>query len=92
TGKIVAAGTVAEVSGMARQQVEVHFETEAPAELVDVSGLDQAEVDGSRFTAVLTGSARPLISALAGQPITSIRIEEPDLEEAFLGLYEEREE
>jgi hypothetical protein len=46
-------------------------------------------VDGRRFTAVLTGSVRPLIDALGGQPISSMLIEEPDLEEAFLGLYEE---
>lgn len=88
-GRIVAAGTVNEVRGLARQRVEVWFETDAPRGLVQVPDLGEPRVDGRRFTAVLTGSARPLIDALAGMPIDSILIEEPDLEEAFLGLYEE---
>ncbi len=87
-GRIVAQGTVNEVRGLARQRVEVWFETDAPAGLVQVPGLGEPQVDGRRFTAVLTGPARPLIDALAGMPIDSILIEEPDLEEAFLGLYE----
>jgi ABC-2 type transport system ATP-binding protein len=86
-GSIVAAGTVNEVRGLARQRVEVWFDTPAPAGLAGLPGIGQIVIDGRRFTAVLTGSARPLIDALAGQPISSIQIQEPDLEEAFLGLY-----
>lgn len=86
-GGIVAAGTVNEVRGLARQRVEVWFDTDAPARLAGLPGIGQPVIDGRRFTAVLTGSARPLIDALAGQPIDSIQIQEPDLEEAFLGLY-----
>ena len=85
-GGIVAAGTVNEVRGLARQRVEVWF-TDAPVRLAGLPGIGQVVIDGRRFTAVLTGSARPLIDALAGQPIDSIQIQEPDLEEAFLGLY-----
>ena len=88
-GKIVVEGTVSEVRGLARQRVEVWFETDAPPGLAALPGIGDAQVEGRRFTAVLTGSARPLIDALAGQPIASILIDEPDLEEAFLGLYEE---
>ncbi|HEX5039368.1 MAG TPA: ABC transporter ATP-binding protein [Candidatus Limnocylindria bacterium] len=91
-GKIVAAGTVAEVRGLARQRVEIWFETDAPPGLMALSGLGEAAIDGRRFSAVLTGSARPLIDALSGHPIESIMIQEPDLEEAFLGLYEEAPE
>ena len=88
-GSIVAAGTVNEVRGLARQRVEVWFDTDAPAGLAALPGIGQIVIDGRRFTAVLAGSARPLIDALAGQPISSIQIQEPDLEEAFLGLYTE---
>jgi ABC-2 type transport system ATP-binding protein len=88
-GRIVAEGTVNEVRGLARQRVEVWFETDAPAWLTSLPGIGEPEVEGRRFTAVLTGSARPLIDALGGQPISSIMIQEPDLEEAFLGLYED---
>ncbi len=92
SGKIVTQGTVAEVRGLASQRVEVWFETDAPAGLLQIPGLDEARVEGRQFTAVLSGSARPLIDSLAGMPITSIQIQEPDLEEAFLGLYEEEPE
>ena len=91
-GRIVAQGTVNEIRGLARQRVEVWFETDAPPGLVQVPGLGEPHVEGRRFTAVLTGPARPLIDALGGMPIDSILIEEPDLEEAFLGLYEESDE
>jgi ABC-2 type transport system ATP-binding protein len=90
-GRIVTAGTVNEVRGLARQRVEVWFETDAPAELTRILELGEPRIEGRRFTAILTGSARPLIDALGGLPIASITIEEPDLEEAFLGLYEDRD-
>jgi ABC-2 type transport system ATP-binding protein len=88
-GKIVAQGTVNEVRGLARQRVEVWFESAVPPMVATVPGIADPVIEGRQFRAVLTGSARPLIDALAGQPIESVLIQEPDLEEAFLGLYEE---
>ncbi|HET7636925.1 MAG TPA: ABC transporter ATP-binding protein, partial [Candidatus Limnocylindria bacterium] len=55
-GRIVAQGTVNEVRGLARQRVEVWFETDAPASLAALPGIGEPEVEGRRFTAVLTGS------------------------------------
>jgi ABC-2 type transport system ATP-binding protein len=91
-GTMVAHGTVAEISGLARQRVEVWFETDAPPHLAALPVIGEPELDGRRFSGVLIGSARPLIDALAGEAITSILINEPDLEEAFLGLYEDEAE
>jgi ATP-binding cassette subfamily F protein 3 len=88
-GQILVQGTVAEVRGHARQRVEVWFETDAPAGLASLPGIEQAEVEGRRFGAVLAGSVRPLLAALAGLPVESVRIEEPDLEDAFIGLWED---
>jgi len=88
-GKIVAAGTVAEIRGLARQRVEVWFEADAPPALASIPGLAEPEVDGRRFAAILTGSARPLLEVLGTMSVSSIVIAEPDLEEAFLGLYQE---
>jgi len=88
-GRVVASGTVNEIRGLAVQRVDVWFETEAPSGLAALPGIGQPVIDGPRFSAVLTGSVRPLIDALAGQPVSSIQIQEPDLEEAFLGLYTE---
>ncbi|HET6380726.1 MAG TPA: ABC transporter ATP-binding protein [candidate division Zixibacteria bacterium] len=90
-GRIVVQGTVGEVRGLARQRVEVWFETEAPPWLARVPGLEDVQVDGRRFAAVLTGPVRPLIDALAGLQLASVTIQEPDLEEAFLGLYADEE-
>ena len=92
SGSIVAHGTVNEIRGLARQRVEVWFDTDAPAQLAGLPGIGEPLVEGRRFAAVLTGSARPLLDALAGQPVSSIVINEPDLEEAFLGLYEDEPE
>jgi ABC-2 type transport system ATP-binding protein len=88
-GKIVAEGTVNDIRNLARQRVEIWFDADVPEGLASVPGIDEPQVDGRHFSAVLTGSARPLIDALYGQRIDSILIQEPDLEEAFLGLYEE---
>src|SRR6478752_1276285 len=54
-GRIVAAGTVNEVRGLARQRVEVWFDTDAPAGLAALPGIGQVVIDGRRFAAVLTG-------------------------------------
>jgi beta-exotoxin I transport system ATP-binding protein len=87
-GKIVAQGTVAELRGQARQRVEVWFATDPPtAELAALPGLVNPIVDDHRFTATLSGPIQPLLSLLARQEVSSMLVEEPDLEEAFLDLY-----
>ena len=89
-GRIVAAGTVAELRGRARQRIEVWFEGTPPAtELRALPGIDQAVVDGTRFTATLSGPIQPLLEVLARHPVGTLLVEEPDLEEAFLDLFED---
>jgi ABC-2 type transport system ATP-binding protein len=87
SGVIVAQGTVSEVRGRARQRVEVWFEADAPAHLATIPGIEQPTLDGRRFAATLSGPVRPLIDALAGQPVAAMLIEDPALEDAFLDLY-----
>jgi ABC-2 type transport system ATP-binding protein len=86
-GVIVAQGTVNEVRGRARQRVEVWFETDAPDGLATLPGIESPILDGRRFTAIVSGPVRPLIEALAGQPVVTMLLEDPDLEDAFLDLY-----
>ncbi len=87
-GKVVAEGTVAELRGRARQRIEVWFEGEAPAAaLRSLPGVVDPLVDEHRFTATLSGSIQPLLDLLARHHVTSMLVEEPDLEEAFLDLY-----
>ncbi|HEY4228277.1 MAG TPA: ABC transporter ATP-binding protein [Candidatus Limnocylindrales bacterium] len=87
-GKVVVLGTVPELRGRARQHVEVWFAGEPPEhELASVPGLADVALDGRRFTAALSGSVQPLIELLASHPVDALRVEESDLEDAFLDLY-----
>jgi len=88
-GKIVALGTVEELRGRARQRVDVWFVDTPPiAELATVPGLEDQLVDGHRVAAVLSGPIQPLLEVLARHAVATMLIQEPDLEEAFLDLYE----
>lgn len=87
SGVIVAQGTVSEVRGRARQRVEIWFESDAPASLATLPGIEDPVVEGRRFAAMLSGPVRPMIDALAGRPVAAMLIEDPDLEDAFLDLY-----
>ncbi len=89
-GRVVAEGTVDELRGRARQRVEVWFEGPPPPGLRDLPDLVDLAVEDHRFTASLAGPIRPLLGFLAQQPVTGMLVEEPDLEEAFLDLYEEK--
>ncbi|HTS15443.1 MAG TPA: ABC transporter ATP-binding protein [Candidatus Sulfotelmatobacter sp.] len=88
SGAVVAAGTVTELRGRARQRLEIWFAGPAPAaELLDLPQLGQPVVDGSHVTATLTGPIQPLLGVLARHQVATLLVEEPDLEEAFLDLY-----
>jgi ABC-2 type transport system ATP-binding protein len=89
-GKIAAVGTVDELRGRARLRVEVWFATDPPmAELAAVPGVQDPLVDGHHVAAVLAGPIQPLLQVLARHEVTSMLISEPDLEEAFLDLFED---
>jgi ABC-2 type transport system ATP-binding protein len=90
TGKIVAAGTVDELRGRARRRLEAWFEGPVPPGIDSIPGLAEVAIEGRRVSAVLAGPVQPLLDFLAGKGVTSLRLEEPDLEDAFLDLYEER--
>jgi ABC-2 type transport system ATP-binding protein len=89
SGRVVALGTVDELRGRARQRVEIWFRGEPPTEmLAALPGLAEQLVEGRHFAAVLSGPIQPLLEVLAGHPVLSMLVEEPDLEETFLDLYE----
>jgi len=89
-GKVVAQGTIAELRGRARQRVEVWFEDDPPKDALDaLPGIVNPIIDDHRFTATLSGAIQPLLGLLASERLTSMLLEEPDLEEAFLDLYDE---
>jgi beta-exotoxin I transport system ATP-binding protein len=89
-GQIVALGSVDELRGRARQRIEIWFEDQPPIEaLAAVPGLQDGRLEDHRFTAVLSGPIQPLLSLLASHRVGQMLVEEPDLEEAFLGFYGE---
>ncbi|MFI5259325.1 MAG: ABC transporter ATP-binding protein [Candidatus Limnocylindrales bacterium] len=88
-GTLLAVGGVDELRRRARQRVEVWFDGPAPVEeLAALPELVDQQTEDHRFTALLAGSIEPLLAVLAGQHVVSLLVEEPDLEEAFLDLYE----
>ena|SRR5487761_2145738 len=88
-GRVVAEGTVGELRGRARQRIEVWFDDDPPkVEIEALPGIADAIIEDRRFTATLSGSIQPLLGLLAGHRVTSMLVEEPDLEDAFLDLYD----
>ncbi|MGH2467165.1 MAG: ABC transporter ATP-binding protein [Candidatus Limnocylindrales bacterium] len=87
-GKVVALGTVEEIRGRVRQRLEVWFDGEPPAAALGaLPGVVDGQLEGRRFSAVLSGPVQPVLELLARHPVSQVTIEEPDLEEAFLDLY-----
>jgi ABC-2 type transport system ATP-binding protein len=91
-GRIIASGTVDEIRRGARQRVEVWFATpQAAAEAstaAAAAGLRDVEIDERRLSATIVGPVQPLIEVLARQQVESLLVDEPNLEDAFLDLYE----
>ena len=89
SGRVVALGTVDDLRGRARQRVEIWFGAAPPTQqLAALPGLTDQIVEGDHVTGVLSGPIQPLLDVLAGHPVLSMLVEEPDLEDAFLDLYE----
>jgi hypothetical protein len=81
---------VDELRRRARQRIEVWFDDEpSAAELSALPGLDDVTLEGKRLTATLSGSIQPLLELLARNRVVSMLVEEPDLEDAFLDLYDQ---
>jgi beta-exotoxin I transport system ATP-binding protein len=87
-GRIVAQGTVDEIRGRARQRLDVWFAEDVdPQALSAVPGLADPTLDGRRLSATLSGPVEPVLAFLAAHRVTSVVIDEPDLEDAFLDIY-----
>ncbi len=52
-----------------------------------IPGLLKPTVEGRRLSAMLSGPIDPVVAALGRHPLSSLVIEEPNLEDAFLDLY-----
>jgi ABC-2 type transport system ATP-binding protein len=87
-GRIVTQGTVDELRGQARQRIEVWFtEGVDRSELLAIPGLANPVVEGRRLAATLSGPIDPILAVLSRHAVSSLVVQEPDLEDAFLDLY-----
>jgi polyether ionophore transport system ATP-binding protein len=87
-GRLVDQGTLAELRHLGAQTVEVTFAGPVPA-LPQIDGVAVAAAGENALSFEVTGSVAPLLSALAGKDVVSLRSREPSLEEIFLHHYEE---
>ena len=86
---MIAYSTVEELRQRARQRLEIWFEDETPSDLASAANLQDIRVHGRHLTATLSGPIQPLIDMLAQHHVASMLVESPDLEDAFLDLYQD---
>lgn len=85
-GRLVDQGTLGELRHLGARTVEVTFAGEPPA-LAALPGVSAAPAGPSAVRYEVSGSMRPLIRALADQPVQSLISREPSLEDIFLHHY-----
>ena len=86
-GRLVDQGTLSELRHLSAQTVEVTFDGEAP-QIPPLPGVQVVDAGPSALRFEVSGSVRPLIAALAEQPIATLTSREPSLEEIFLHHYD----
>jgi ABC-2 type transport system ATP-binding protein len=86
-GKLVDQGTLAELRHLSTQTMEVTFEGQAP-ELAPLPGVQVHQAGPNALRFEVTGSVGPVVTALAGHPVTALVSREPSLEEIFLHHYD----
>lgn len=90
-GKVIASGPVQSLRQRARQRMDVWLDqVPVAADFAAIPGVDDVTVDGNRLSATVGGPIQPLITELARHRVISLVVAEPDLEEVFLDLYEDR--
>src|SRR6266487_3965771 len=85
-GRLVEAGTLADLRHLSALSVEATF-TCAPPDLSLVPGVSDVEVDGNRVRLQVHGSVEPLLQRLTAVCVTQLLSREPSLEELFLAQY-----
>ena len=85
-GRLVEAGTLAQLRHLSALEIEATFAA-PPPNLARVPGVGDLEVDGTRVRCRLTGPIGPLLELLATAQVTRLLTREPSLEEMFLARY-----
>jgi ABC-2 type transport system ATP-binding protein len=85
-GRLVEAGTLADLRHLSALTVEATFSS-APPDLSRVPGVSDVEVEGNRVRLQVHGSVEPLLERLTAARVTQLLSREPSLEELFLAQY-----
>jgi hypothetical protein len=85
-GRLVEAGTLADMRHLSALSVEALF-TAAPPDLSAVPGVSDIETDGDRVRLQVRGPVALLLERLATARVTQLLSREPSLEELFLAQY-----
>jgi ABC-2 type transport system ATP-binding protein len=85
-GELLEIGTLAEMRHLSAFSVEAAFEG-PPPDLSAVPGVTALAIEGQRLRCQVTGSAGPLLRALAAADVREIQSAKPSLEELFLSHY-----
>jgi ABC-2 type transport system ATP-binding protein len=89
-GHMATVDTVAGLKRRAPRRVEATLrEPVSPVEFERIEGVKAAHASDGRLTLVVSGSMDEIIKALASHPIETLSTPEPELEEIFLGLYQD---
>jgi ABC-2 type transport system ATP-binding protein len=93
-GRLVVVDSLAGLRAVAVQHLEIGFVGAAPPleELRAVPGVCEVILEGGHLVVAFEGSADPLVKAIAGYEVGSIRSREDDLEEIFLRYYRDGED
>ncbi len=86
-GRLVDEGTLSELRHLGAQTIEVTFDGPPPS-LDGIPGAHVTRAGAHGLHIEASGSLRPLLAALAAQPVVALRSREPSLEEIFLHHYD----
>jgi ABC-2 type transport system ATP-binding protein len=86
SGRLVEAGTLADLRHLSALTVEATFSS-APPDLSQVPGVSDVQAEGDRVRLQVRGSVEPLLERLTAARVTQLLSREPSLEELFLAQY-----
>lgn len=82
-GRIIASGSVEELSRTSAKRVHIHGKFDAAA----LAGVKDLSVTGDSLNFLYSGDINVLLKELSARPILDLSISEPDLEEIFMHYY-----
>jgi ABC-2 type transport system ATP-binding protein len=86
SGRLIEAGSLAEMRHLSALSVEATFDG-TPPDVSHVPGVSTVEVEGNRLRCQVQGPVEPLLKRLSAVGVTQLLSREPSLEELFLAHY-----